>query len=78
MFFGECPYCDAGVDNSCDDFGLLRCKCESCGKTYWLLTSRMDAVAVTDERVRELADLDDETKAVRPKNPESFLADLRA
>jgi len=50
MIMGECPHCNS---STWTPIGPAPCyseeKCESCGKTYWLLHSRIDPVAYAEK-----------------------------
>jgi len=74
MILGTCPYpnCDQFMANPIADLPLPqyeRLRCEHCGRVVWLKHSRIDPEAWTDEDFREAHDVDDETKAVTPKEP---------
>lgn len=70
MIFGYCPYPD------CDHAHAIpllegrvheRLKCDKCGRVYWLLHSRIEPQAWTDEDFRRLHEVDDLGKRVRVK-----------
>lgn len=73
MIFGECPYCEQPVVNHLARDRPLPCfekvECESCKKWYWLKHSRVDPEAWTDEEFRKLYEINEETKAIKPRPP---------
>lgn len=67
MIMGACPYCDQHMMNPIAGLPLPRfqkIKTECCGKTIWLLHSRVDPKAYTDEDFREEYEVNEETKSI--------------
>ena len=73
MIIGECPYEDCeGVSHipcaeRCPVFS--REACESCGRTFWLLHSRVDPKAYTEQGFHEEYEVDFGTGRVKKLTP---------
>jgi hypothetical protein len=68
MIMGECPNCDEFVMNPYAGKRVWeRCKCDSCGKPYWLFHSSFTPEAVTEEAFLREYVVDEATKRVRPR-----------
>lgn len=71
MIIGDCPYED------CDDNHWIPCAektpcfgkevCETCGREYWMLHSRILPKAFTLEQFTEKYDVDETTKRITNK-----------
>ncbi len=67
MIIGDCPYCNEIVTNAMPDSSPAFCKptCDSCGKNYWLLCSRIESQAYTIENFEKEYNVDEETKSIK-------------
>ena len=67
MIFGECPYCNEQIVNEMPERSpkFIKTKCEHCGKEYWLLASRIESVAYTEEGFNKEYTVDEETHHIR-------------
>jgi len=71
MIIGDCPY------EGCNGRHMIPCAedcpsfsieiCESCGKEFWLLHSRINPVAYTYEGFMEEYEVNEETKQIIKK-----------
>ena len=69
MIFGDCPYCDEPVMNYMPDESpkFVKRICEACKNTYWLLCSRTESAAYTQEDFEKGWEINEEEKSIRPK-----------
>ena len=67
MIFGGCPYCDGAIVNYMPEESpkFAKRECEHCGKTYWLLCSRISSEAYTVEEFLNHYAVDEENKSVQ-------------
>ncbi|UOF76909.1 hypothetical protein [Bacteriophage sp.] len=67
MIYGDCPYCDAPMDNPIVD-GPLPCfqklESECCGNVVWLKHSRIDPEAFTEEGFAKEYVIDHKAKTI--------------
>ena len=80
MIIGECPY------EGCDGFHMIpiadktpafsKEKCETCGREYWLMHSRINPKAFTVEEFEKEYIVDDKTKTIeRRTEGKRFIAE---
>lgn len=69
MITGGCPYCDQIVMNAMPDESpaFANPTCENCGKKYWLLCSRLDSKAYTEEDFLNEYEVNEVTKSIKRK-----------
>ena len=73
MIMGDCPYAD------CDGVHMISCAekcpafshetCDDCGRTYWILHSRLLPEAFTEEEFAERYQLDEATRQITVRHP---------
>lgn len=69
MIFGECPNCDATIENEFKEEGLFsRRTCKSCKKRYYLRHSQIAPVAVDEETFLAAYDVDEEKGTITKKD----------
>ncbi len=66
---GQCPYCDGCITNSMPEKSpaFFKSTCPECKQQYWLLASRIQSIAYTEEGFHEEYEVDEETKTVKEK-----------
>lgn len=78
MNFGDCPYgdCDGLISIGVPERTPVFCKetCETCGREFWWMVSRIQPKAYTLEEFAERFVVDEETKSIKSREepePES-------
>jgi len=71
MIFGDCPYDECGelMNHSMPDASPMfqKSSCEKCNRVVWLLCSRIESIAYTEEGFAEEYDVNHETKHITKK-----------
>lgn len=71
MIFGGCPYCNASTVNYMPDDSpkCYESTCEECGKVYWMLASRIESLAYTQEDFAKEYIVDREKRTIEKRLP---------
>jgi hypothetical protein len=72
MITGECPYCNKTIINGMPEQSpmFMKTKCEHCGEIIWLLASRIESIAYTEEAFSNEYEVDEKTKRITKKEVE--------